>query len=167
MSALRIFGSLFAIFIIWAGAQNTAKLFTALTAKSQFLEVEGRVLEVRTHIDSNPGFAEQAGTNTKVFEVLFSYPSAGKELTMNTVSPLCTHCSFENIVSATGVKPSQLTKGKSVNVLVDRNNPSRAYLMLPSNTELLMQGLLSIILIFLVPAFVWFFCSSWERKNAA
>jgi hypothetical protein len=167
MSAIRIFGSLLAIFCIWGGAQSTAKLFTALTPKSQFLVVEGRVLEVRTHIDRNPGFAEQVGTNTKVFEVLFSYPSAGNELTMNTVSPLCTHCPLENIVFATGVQPSQLTKGKSVNVLVDRNNPSRAYLMLPSNTELLMQGLYGIIFIFLAPAFVWFFCSFWERKNAA
>ncbi len=167
MWTLRIFGSLLAIFSIWGGAQNTAKLFTALTTKSQFLEVEGRVLEVRTHIDRNPGYAEQAGTNTMVFEVLFSYPSSGKEITMNTVSPLCTHCPMKDIVSATGLKPSQLTKGKSVNVFVDRNNHSRAYLMLPSSTELLMQGLLSIIFIFFVPVFVWFFCSSWEGKNAA
>lgn len=167
MTALRIFGSLLAIFSIWGGAQNTVKFFTALTPQSQFLEVKGQVLEVRTHIDRNPGFAEQAGSNTKVFEVLFSYPAAGKELTMNTVSPLCTHCPMEDIVSATGVKPSQLTKGKSVSVLVDRDKPSRAYLMLPSNTELLMQGFFSTIFIFLVPAFVLFFCSSWERKNAA
>jgi hypothetical protein len=166
MSVLRIFCSFLAIFFIWGGAQSTAKLFTTLVPKSHFLQVEGRVLEVRTHVDRNPGHGTQVGTNTKVFEVLFTYPSSGKELTANTVSPLCTHCPLENIVAATGVKPSLLTNGKSVTVLVDKNNPSRAFLMLPSNMELLMQGFHSIIFFILAPGFIWFFCWTWERKSA-
>jgi hypothetical protein len=110
MSALRIFSSFLAIFFIWGGVQNTAKVFATFIPTSQFLQVEGRVLEVRTLVDSNPGHGTQVGTNTKVFEVFFSYPSSGKELTANTVSPLCTHCPLENIVAATGVNPSQLTR---------------------------------------------------------
>jgi hypothetical protein len=166
MTVLRIFGAFLAIFSLWAGLENASKLVTALTPKSQFFEVRGSVVALRTHIDSNPGYAAQAGTNTKVFEVLYKYPSAGKEVTMNTVSPLCTYCPMEQIVSATGLKPSQLTEGKNVNVFVNRSNPTQAYLMLPSNKELLMQGLVTIIFLFIMPVFVWFFCRSWERKNA-
>jgi Protein of unknown function (DUF3592) len=141
---------LIAVFV-WFGLQLAKKLWFADAPRSAFVEVPGTVVEVIRHvISSHDGAPPQ-----HLAEVKFIYTYSKFDYSNNTLSPLCTYCAPQDVVNALGQRPSQISTGKPVQVLVKKDNPKIAYLTLPTAIEFFEQLMFTLLFLLVAPSFAF------------
>ncbi|MEO6280597.1 DUF3592 domain-containing protein [Roseateles sp.] len=144
------------------GLLSAFSLVEALRPDEAYFRTEGEVLGVQKHTDSNEGVVRHLA------EVSFQYGVDGRQLRANSLTPLCQRCTPDEVFQVLRMRPSQVPEGLKVAVWVLKSNPERAYLALPSKSDVVRQCIAVLCLLIAVPAFfAWQFklWGSWQRAR--
>lgn len=144
---------LIGVVFFYSGIVSALNLRDSLVPSQSYFKTEGEILKVVRHT-----YSDEDGP-IHLAEVSFWYEVEGKQLRANTLTPLCSQCTPNEVVRVLGMRPSQVPAGMRVAVFVLKPDPKTAYLALAERSQVIEQLVITFLFLVIVP---WFM--AWNFK---
>lgn len=156
---LRLIAIAIFLFASFSFAPKLIKMTAAVV--DSYEKINGQLLKLNRFIDRSPGHGEQAGSNSVVFEVAYTYTYDGIQYKAIDIANSCSRCGAETLRKVMDPIPEAGDNYLPIVLYVSKSNHARAFLIKPTPRDLIEQILYSFLWIVIAPLFFYFFTQIW------